>query len=270
MNMKSFFKKMIRSSIIKAAKLAGLDVDIVIARSKHNADFTFIDRNSLEAYFHNNDNVICYKESLKLSGMTETDHFLKQSRYYRLQQMLKIVLHKGISGNVAECGCWKGHSSYIIAKILADNNFIGQFSIFDSFELGLSEKTPKDINQRVKMNKDEIQKEKEMFSSTEHNLHTVLKPFNFYKTYKGWIPERFEEVSEEEFIFVHIDVDLYQPTLDSLEFFYPRLKKGGIIIVDDYGYTQFPGAKKCIDEFLSRNKCDLFYEGSTGGCFILK
>ena len=42
---------------------------------------------------------------------------------------------------------------------------------------------------------------------------------NFIILLKGWIPSRFEEVKDKNFSFVHIDVDLYQPTLDSLNFF---------------------------------------------------
>ena len=67
---------------------------------------------------------------------------------------------------------------------------------------------------------------KEYFRSSENFVkNIVLKDFNFIKTYKGWIPERFDEVKDRTFSFVHIDVELYQPTYDSLEFFFPRLKK---------------------------------------------
>jgi len=50
-------------------------------------------------------------------------------------------------------------------------------------------------------------------------------------------------------LFVHIDVDLYQPTLAALEYFYPRLAAGGIIVCDDYGSLSFPGAYKAVEEF---------------------
>ena len=98
----------------------------------------------------------------------------------------------------------------------------------------------------------------------------VLENFNFVKLYKGWIPDRFEEVSGKKFSFAHIDVDLYEPTRDSLEFFFPRLVEGGSIVVDDYGMSQFPGCKKAVDEFLNRNECKLFYEMPAGGCFMMK
>ncbi|HBH79257.1 MAG TPA: hypothetical protein DDY39_05465, partial [Nitrospira sp.] len=88
--------------------------------------------------------------------------------------------------------------------------------------------------------------------------------------YKGWIPDRFPEVKERRFAFVHIDVDLYQPIMDSLKFFFPRLLPGGIIVVDDYGYSIFPGAKKAVDEFRSGIECSMFYETPMGSCFIVR
>jgi O-methyltransferase len=268
--MKKFLKGVVRSSVIQISKIFNIDVNIAIASKKHKTDFVFVDRNTLESFYNLDDGVARYKEGLKRSGMEETDNFLKQCRYYRLQELLKSTLDKGIVGSVVECGCWKGHSSYIIADILSKYNYEGKFSIFDSFEMGLSDKHPKDNNIRHELSEEDVQKEKKQFASECGELHHVLKSFNFYKIYKGWIPDRFNEIENENFIFVHIDVDLYQPTLDSLNFFYPRMRKGGVIVIDDYGYTQFPGAKKCVDEFIDKNKCSLFFAGSTGGCFIIK
>ena len=70
--------------------------------------------------------------------------------------------------------------------------------------------------------------------------------------------------------FVHIDCDLYQPTLDSLSFFYPRLSKGGCIAISAYGLTQFPGSKKAVDQFLSNENYTMFFEIPTSGSFLIK
>jgi len=61
-------------------------------------------------------------------------------------------------------------------------------------------------------------------------------------------------VSNETFRLVHIDVDLYQPTMDSLAFFYPRLSNSGVIVLDDYGFTTCPGAYKAVKTFMSENR----------------
>ena len=96
-----------------------------------------------------------------------------------------------------------------------------------------------------------------------------LSQFNFVKYYKGWIPDRFSEVQMLTFSFVHIDVDLYQPTLDSIAFFYERLNKGGIMICDDYGFITCPGAKKAMDDFF-RDKTEPVIMLTTGQAFIIK
>ena len=85
---------------------------------------------------------------------------------------------------------------------------------------------------------------------TEQRLRSTLNEFKNIRILKGWIPNRFEEVAQERFRFVHIDVDLYKPTYASLEFFYPRMNPGGIIVLDDYGSTICPGAYKAAEEFM--------------------
>ena len=70
------------------------------------------------------------------------------------------------------------------------------------------------------MSSAELKKIRKQFSSNEDFVrYEVLKDFKFVKTYKGWIPEKFFLVENQKFSLIHIDVDLYEPTLKSLEFF---------------------------------------------------
>lgn len=256
-------------SIVKAL-FAFLGVNIYFSSKRNKGDIVLFDRNALTSYYSGSKRLDLYKEGMKRSHCEWSDNFYKQCRFYSLQEMLEWVMKRSLEGDVAECGCWKGHSSYMIAKILSDNSFKGTFHIFDSFEEGLSDKTPEDKNVRFELSKKDIENEKKMFESTEGEVRDALSGFNFIKLYKGWIPERFSEADRCKFSFVHIDVDLYKPTLDSLAFFFPRLVTGGCIVIDDYGVTSFPGAKKAVDEFIAKNDCFMFYELPTGGCFIIK
>ena len=63
-------------------------------------------------------------------------------------------------------------------------------------------------------------------------------------------------------------MDLFQPTLDSLEFFYQRTNKGGVIICDDYGFSSCPGASKAVDQFLENKKEKMLFLSGGGGFFI--
>jgi hypothetical protein len=96
-----------------------------------------------------------------------------------------------------------------------------------------------------------------------------LKEFDFVKFYKGWIPARFEDVKDLQFAFVHIDVDLYQPTLDSVQFFYYRMNKGAVMICDDYGFVTCPGARQAMDDFFM-NKPEKLVMLTTGQAFVIK
>ncbi|MCX5677956.1 MAG: class I SAM-dependent methyltransferase [Candidatus Omnitrophica bacterium] len=261
-------KRSVKAGMEALFDLAG--VKAYFARKRDKSDMVFFDRNMLSSFYNNNGRVRLYYDGLKRTKGEWTDNFSKQCRFYGLQEMAGWVLGKELGGDFAECGCWRGHSTYIISKILSDNNFRASFHVFDSFENGLSDKTPEDENERFALSAKEVAQEKMMFGSTEDEVRKVLSDFKFVKLYKGWIPERFKEVEGHAFSFVHIDVDLYQPTLDSLRFFFPRIVAGGCIVVDDYGFTKFPGSKKAVDTFLSENKCYLCYELPMGGCFIIK
>jgi hypothetical protein len=233
----NYFKKII-ISLLKKFKIR-------IVRESHD-----IIHSNLWSYFTaDNKRLNLYYEGIKAANGEKTDNLLKKLRHF------------------AECGVWKGHSAYLIASII-QNEFNDSFHIFDSFEGGLSDKVDKDLVEGQSDN--EIKEEKLIFSSNLQDVKRTLNNFQFIKYHPGWIPETFHEVSEINFSFVHIDVDLYQPTKDSLEFFYERLNNGGVIICDDYGLNQFPGAKSAVDEFISNNKYSFFYEVPYGSCIIIK
>jgi O-methyltransferase len=53
--------------------------------------------------------------------------------------------------------------------------------------------------------------------------------------------------------FVHIDLDLYEPILGALNYFYPKMVLGGIIVCDDYGSLYWPGAQMAVEQFAEKN-----------------
>lgn len=83
----------------------------------------------------------------------------------------------------------------------------------------------------------------------------------------GWIPERFGEVNEPVGL-IHIDVDLYAPTRDSVAYFWDLLLPGGVVICDDCGFTTCPGARRAIDEFFEGIRPVM--ELPTGQCVVIK
>ena len=222
-----------------------------------------------EPYYENSPELKLYDLGMKTSFSTQYDNPYKQLRFYSLQNVFKNILRNNIHGDIVECGVWKGHSAFILATLLEENKE-KEFHIFDSFEGGLSDKTTEDKNRRYDLSQRQIKAEKNSFSSTEEQVKLTLQTFEFIHYHKGWIPEKFSNVENRSFCFIHIDVDLYQPTLDSLNFFYPLLSKGGAIVIDDYGISQFPGARKAVEKFLEGHYPSFFYKVPFGSCFLIK
>jgi O-methyltransferase len=77
----------------------------------------------------------------------------------------------------------------------------------------------------------------------KHKENCVIK--------KGYFPETARDV-DDRFVFVSIDCDLYDPILSGLEYFYPRMEKGGYIFVHEYNYSRFRGAREAVNGFIAR------------------
>ena len=90
---------------------------------------------------------------------------------------------------------------------------------------------------------------------------------------KGWIPNVLKIEADRKYSFVHIDVDLFEPTFYAHKYFFERLSPGGIIVCDDYGYNIFPGAAKAVEEFVSSipsQSVSYFIKHSIGTSVIIK
>jgi O-methyltransferase len=124
--------------------------------------------------------------------------------------------------------------------------------LFDTFE-GFSDK---DI--KVENENNFSESFKKDFSAT--NIKMVLKKMKYPKNCiikKGYFPDTAQEI-DEKFVFVNIDVDLYLPIYNGLEYFYPRLQKGGYIFVHDYNTILFKGVKEAVKKYAKENDLSYF------------
>ena len=198
-----------------------------------------------------------YSKGMTISGTPKTRQ--RPLRFYNLVQFLTQTLP--LQGHYVECGCWKGLSSYIMCNYIKryDPSFAGnQYFVVDSFE-GLSEPTEFDKITDLAV----AGEEKETgfpaggFAASLEEVKGNLSDFPNIEYFKGWIPPVLDGLPEVTYKFVHIDVDIYEPIHGSIQYFYPRLVPGGLIIFDDYGSLKWPGAKKAVDEYCEANNIPL-------------
>jgi hypothetical protein len=202
-----------------------------------------------------------YQRALAATQMTE--RAMRRQRHYLIPQTLRRLVN--VSGEAAEIGCFRGLSAYVACSTLQSLGRTIPFHIFDSFE-GLSKQSQIDRSPLRPSSK----RGGNDFVCSEEETRENLKEFSFVKFYKGWIPNRFPEVASVSFSYVHIDVDLYEPTLASIGFFWPRMNAGGVLILDDYGTLYFPGARKALDEYFSSRSDVSIVETTSGSAAAIK
>ncbi len=181
----------------------------------------------------------------------EKETLLANIECFQLFTIVKAT--EKVEGNIAEVGCYKGGSSKIICEAKGDK----EFHIFDTFN-GLPGLSSKDNSKQFYEGQ---------YSSEMKKVMDYLKEYGGLKFHRGIFPLTSLLVRNKVFSFVHLDLDLHDSTLDALNFFYPRMNKGGIIFAHDYGSIK--GVKEAFDNFF-KDKPEPIIEMSGSQCLIVK
>lgn len=168
------------------------------------------------------------KEGLGLEHFRDEELRRRWDRLWTLGQIARLC--KRLPGDLVEMGVFTGASA---AVMLREGGASQRYYGFDSFR-GLSTPDP-DIDGSYWASGD-LESEK---SRALRNLGGWLERVSLVE---GWIPDVFSEsVGPDAVALAHIDVDLYEPTLASLEWVSNRVVDGAIIVCDDYGFETCPG-----------------------------
>lgn len=203
-----------------------------------------------------------YDRAQAVAGMRE--RAVRRQRHFMIPQLLRSVAK--VEGEFAEVGCFRGLSAYVACSVLLEIGRAEGFHIFDSFA-GLSEPAGQDHSPLLPARQEGAPNP---FACTEAEVRKNLSPFQFVRYHPGWVPERFPDVADKRFAYVHVDVDLYEPTRESVEFFWPRLNTGGAMLFDDYGTLYYPGARQSIREFFDGRQDVFIVEAPSGSGAAIK
>jgi O-methyltransferase len=164
---------------------------------------------------------------------------IPHSDYFRqatLGLAIQRVLSESVEGSFAEVGVYRGDVSKFVHK-LAPNR---PYYLFDTFE-GF----PKED-----LEENSLEDNRFRDTSVEIVLRNIGDQDNI-NIRKGYVPATLKGLEDEKFAFVLLDLDLYKPTLRSLEFFYPRVSKGGYLFIHDYNSPESNWAcNRAVNEFM--------------------
>ena len=164
----------------------------------------------------------------------DKDRFL--NFWYQVNRLRK----ENIDGAFAELGVYKGDS----AQVLNEMDDSREFHLFDTFE---------GFNQNVldiETGKAATYNTYDFADTSYERVKQKLASDNF-KFHVGHFPGTTKNMEEIKYALVNMDADLYNPTLAGLNYFYPRLTHGGVIIIHDYK-PEWPGIMKAVNEYASK------------------
>jgi len=56
---------------------------------------------------------------------------------------------------------------------------------------------------------------------------------------------------------LRLDTDWYESTKHEMTYLFPKLVKGGVLIIDDYG--EWEGARQAVDEYVNENRIQILF-----------
>ena len=159
-------------------------------------------------------------------------------RFYTFWLQIERIRVNNISGAFAELGVYHGETARIIHAMNPERD-LHLFDTFDGF---------RESDLAMEKSKDEKYNTSNFSDTSLAEVRKFVGGNDHVKFHPGHFPDSAAHIGAVNYAFVHLDADLYQPTLAALNYFYRRLSPGGVIIVHDYNHT-WEGLRRAVDEF---------------------
>lgn len=171
---------------------------------------------------------------------------LNQYRSYGLWEAVSQT--SNITGDILEVGTFQGGSGVLMAKRAKDVSENSEIILCDTFE-GVVKASDRDARYEGGEYRQTSKKDVKKLASRLNVEVNVLE---------GIFPdETGSQIENKTFKLCHIDVDVYKSAKGTLEWVWPRLAEGGVVIFDDYFVTT--GVADAVDEKRKKSDRVIFY-----------
>jgi O-methyltransferase len=183
---------------------------------------------------------------------------------YRQWELWKLVeqVSKLSSGDILEVGTYKGGTGTMIAKQASVSCPEAKVYLCDTFQ-GIVKCGENEISTRVNG---------QHVADIEDVVELILKmSLTNIEILTGIFPEDTQHLIPQDTVFrlCHIDVDVYQSAKDIMDWVWPRLLVHGIVVFDDYGFTNCDGITKLVEEMMLMDD-RMYIHNLNGHAIIIK
>ena len=172
------------------------------------------------------------------------------ARLNNVQQCVEDVIRNGVPGDLIETGVWRGGVTIFMRSILRAYNVTDRVVwAADSFA-GLprpdvdqfpdDEGDPHHLHTELAVSLDEVKSNFERYGLLDDQVRFL----------KGFFRDTLPNSPVRKLAVLRLDGDMYESTIESLEYLYPKLSRGGYVIVDDFSY---PPCMKAVTDYRHRN-----------------
>jgi O-methyltransferase len=177
----------------------------------------------------------------------------------------RYIAEADIPGAIVECGVWRGGSMMAVARTLMRLGVQQrELYLFDTFE-GMSEPGHYDVAmtgepatallERARRTEDDAMWCYAPFERVAEAMSLTDYPTARIHLIRGKVEDTLQMSAPSRIALLRLDTDWYESTRHEMEQLFPRLSRGGVLILDDYGHWQ--GAKRAIDEYLTKHQVKL-------------
>lgn len=190
-----------------------------------------------------------------------------RERLYAVYQAARYLAEARIEGDFVECGVWRGGSAMMAAlSFAAAGDASRRLWLYDTFE-GMPAPSAEDTasweadpheewarNQRGPINEwcysplEEVRMHMASTGVDSDRLEYV----------QGKVEDTLPSRAPERVALLRLDTDWYESTRHELVHLFPRVVRGGVIIVDDYGH--WPGVRRAVDEYVAEHGVHLLLQ----------
>jgi len=178
-------------------------------------------------------------------------------RVAALADAVQYVVRRDIPGDFVECGVWRGGSSMAIALTLlrlgVSERRLWLYDTFGSMPPPGEHDRDYTGRQMGAGALDQVNNSSSIAGLTLSEVQTAMVATGYPReqvTYvEGLVEDTITRSAPERIALLRLDTDWYESTRHELAELYPRLERGGVLLIDDYGH--FAGARKAVDEYFA-------------------
>ena len=192
----------------------------------------------------------------------------KQERPYWSAYLLQWAAQQAarVDGDFVECGTARGFAAASILSSVDLAALKKRFFLFDSWEGLLVDQLTE--HERTTLYGNRLGRVNQDYSGYYEEVKRTFAPFPYVSLVKGYVPASLSQVEIPRVGFLHIDMNAVYPEVEALRYFWPRLTRGGWVILDDYGQPGREEQKQGMDRLAAELRIEIFSSPTGQGVLI--